>query len=101
MIVDLPPGTGDAQLSLAQSVPLTGAVIVTQPQDVATEDAARGLAMFEQVEVPIMGVVENMSGEFFGSGGGEKLAAQPASPSWGASRSKPASASVGTPASRL
>lgn len=76
MIVDLPPGTGDAQLSLAQSVPLTGAVIVTQPQDVATEDAARGLAMFEQVEVPIMGVVENMAGEFFGSGGGEKLAAQ-------------------------
>ncbi len=74
LIVDLPPGTGDAQLSLAQSVPLTGAVIVTQPQDVATDDAARGLRMFEELEVPIVGVVENMSGEFFGEGGGEKLA---------------------------
>ncbi|MBN2470265.1 MAG: Mrp/NBP35 family ATP-binding protein [Anaerolineae bacterium] len=74
LIVDLPPGTGDAQLSLAQSVPLTGAVIVTQPQDVATDDAARGLRMFEELEVPIIGVIENMSGEFFGEGGGEKLA---------------------------
>jgi len=74
LIVDLPPGTGDAQLSLAQSVPLTGAVIVTQPQDVALDDAARGLHMFEELDVPILGVVENMSGEFFGEGGGEKLA---------------------------
>jgi ATP-binding protein involved in chromosome partitioning len=76
LIVDLPPGTGDAQLSLAQSVPLTGAIIVTQPQDVAVDDATKGLAMFEEVDVPILGVVENMTGEFFGSGGGEKLAAK-------------------------
>lgn len=74
MIIDLPPGTGDAQLSLAQSVPLTGVIIVTQPQEVALGDALRGLAMFEQVSVPILGVVENMSGEFFGEGGGQKLA---------------------------
>lgn len=74
MIIDLPPGTGDAQLTLAQSVPLTGSVIVTQPQEVAVGDALRGLAMFEQVNVPIMGVIENMSGEFFGTGGGQALA---------------------------
>lgn len=74
MIIDLPPGTGDAQLTLAQSVPLTGAVIVTQPQDVAVGDALRGLAMFEQVNVPILGVIENMSGDFFGTGGGKSLA---------------------------
>jgi ATP-binding protein involved in chromosome partitioning len=74
MIIDLPPGTGDAQLSLAQSVPLTGAVIVTQPQDVALGDALRGLAMFEQLNVPIIGIIENMSGEFFGEGGGARLA---------------------------
>ena len=76
MIVDLPPGTGDAPLSLAQSFPLTGAVIVTQPQDVAITDALRSAAMFETLEVPLLGVVENMSGEFFGSGGGETLALQ-------------------------
>jgi ATP-binding protein involved in chromosome partitioning len=74
MIVDLPPGTGDAPLSLAQSVPLTGTVIVSQPQDVAIGDALRGLAMFEQLNVPILGVVENMAGPLFGEGGGEKLA---------------------------
>ncbi len=74
MVVDLPPGTGDAQLSLAQSVPLTGAIIVTQPQSVAVDDARRGLAMFEKLNVPIMGVVENMAGEMFGQGGGEELA---------------------------
>jgi ATP-binding protein involved in chromosome partitioning len=74
MIVDLPPGTGDAQLTLAQSVPLSGAIIVTQPQEVALGDAMRGLAMFETVGVPILGVIENMSGEFFGEGGGKKLA---------------------------
>ncbi len=74
MVIDLPPGTGDAQLTLAQSVPLTGAVIVTQPMEVAVSDALRGLAMFEHVNVPIIGVIENMSGDFFGSGGGEKLA---------------------------
>src|SRR5262249_8366627 len=74
MIIDLPPGTGDAQLTLAQSAPLTGAIIVTQPQDVAVADALRGLVMFEHVNVPIIGVVEIMSGDFFGSGGGKALA---------------------------
>lgn len=74
MIVDLPPGTGDAPLSLAQMFPLTGAIIVTQPQSVAVSDALRSMAMFEQLDVPIVGVVENMAGDFFGSGGGVKLA---------------------------
>ncbi len=76
MIVDLPPGTGDAPLSLAQSFPLTGAVIVTQPQEVAVSDALRSAAMFETLNVPVLGVVENMAGDFFGSGGGETLAHQ-------------------------
>lgn len=76
MIVDLPPGTGDAPLSLAQSFPLTGVVIVTQPQDVAVADALRSMAMFETLNVPILGVVENMAGDFFGSGGGERLATE-------------------------
>lgn len=74
LIVDLPPGTGDVQLSLAQSTPLTGSIIVTQPQDVAVSDARRGAAAFNRLEVPIIGVVENMVGEIFGSGGGEKAA---------------------------
>ncbi len=74
MIIDLPPGTGDAPLSLAQSFPLTGAVIVTQPQEVAVSDALRSIAMFETLNVPILGVVENMAGDFFGEGGGERLA---------------------------
>ena len=74
LIVDLPPGTGDAQLSLAQSVPLTGGVIVTGPQAVAVADARRGAAAFKRLEVPILGVVENMSGEIFGTGGGEEAA---------------------------
>ena len=76
LIIDLPPGTGDAQLSLAQSIPLSGAIIVTQPMQVAAADALRGLKMFEKLEVPIIGVIENMSGEFFGEGGGEELALQ-------------------------
>lgn len=76
MIVDLPPGTGDAPLSLAQSFPLTGAIIVTQPQDVAVSDALRSAAMFEQLNVPILGIIENMAGDFFGTGGGERLANQ-------------------------
>lgn len=76
MIVDLPPGTGDAPLSLAQSFPLTGAIVVTQPQAVAVADARRSMAMFETLKVPVLGVIENMAGEFFGSGGGEKLAAE-------------------------
>lgn len=73
MVVDLPPGTGDAPLSLAQMFPLTGAVIVTQPQEVALADARRSVAMFQRLNVPIIGLVENMSGEFFGEGGGERL----------------------------
>ena len=83
LIIDLPPGTGDAQLSLAQSVPLSGGIIVTLPQQVSLEDARRGLEMFRELNVPILGVVENMSYlelddgtrmDIFGSGGGEKLA---------------------------
>ncbi|MEW5987583.1 MAG: Mrp/NBP35 family ATP-binding protein [Chloroflexota bacterium] len=74
LVVDLPPGTGDAQLTLAQVLPLTGAIIVTQPMQVAAADALRGLKMFEKLDVPIIGIIENMSGEFFGTGAGEKLA---------------------------
>ena len=74
LIIDLPPGTGDASLSLAQMLPLSGVVIVTLPQAVSLEDASRGLNMFQTLEVPILGVIENMRGEFFGAGGGEDLA---------------------------
>lgn len=74
LVVDLPPGTGDAQLSLAQSVPLTGSIIVTGPQAVAVSDALRGAEAFQQLQAPILGVVENMSGEIFGRGGGEGAA---------------------------
>jgi len=74
LIIDLPPGTGDAQLSLAQAIPLSGTIIVTQPMQVAAADALRGLKMFEKLEVPIIGVIENMSGEFFGEGAGQTLA---------------------------
>ncbi len=82
-VVDLPPGTGDAQLSLAQSTRIAGAVIVTTPQEVAVGDALRGAKMFEKVQVPVIGVVENMSGfttpngeriDLFGTGGGQRLA---------------------------
>jgi ATP-binding protein involved in chromosome partitioning len=83
-IVDLPPGTGDAQLSLVQSVPVSGALIVTTPQEVAVGDALRGAKMFEKVNVPVLGIVENMAGftdpetgkrfELFSSGGGQRLA---------------------------
>ena len=76
LIVDLPPGTGDAQLSLAQNIPLSGAVVVTQPMAVAAADALRGMKMFEKLDVPIIGVIENMSGEFFGTGAGARLAAE-------------------------
>jgi ATP-binding protein involved in chromosome partitioning len=61
MVVDLPPGTGDAQLTMAQRVPLTGAVIVSTPQDVALSDARKGLNMFRKVDVPVLGLIENMS----------------------------------------
>jgi ATP-binding protein involved in chromosome partitioning len=74
LVVDLPPGTGDAQLSLAQSVPLTGGVIVTTPQAVALADARRGFTAFEKLEVPVMGIIENMAGDVFGVGGGEEAA---------------------------
>lgn len=84
LIVDMPPGTGDIQLTLAQQVPVTGAVIVTTPQDIALLDARKGLKMFEKVGVPILGVVENMSihicsqcgheEPIFGSGGGGRMA---------------------------
>lgn len=83
LIVDMPPGTGDIQLTLAQQVPVTGAVIVTTPQDIALLDARKGLKMFEKVGVPILGIVENMSvhicsscgheERIFGAGGGEKM----------------------------
>ena len=76
LLVDLPPGTGDVQLSLVQSVPLAGAVIVTTPQEVALMDVRKGVAMFRKTEVPILGVVENMVGEIFGNGGGKKAAQQ-------------------------
>ncbi|MFA5873057.1 MAG: Mrp/NBP35 family ATP-binding protein [Anaerolineales bacterium] len=74
LIIDLPPGTGDVPLSLAQTLPLSGVVIVTLPQAVSLEDASRALEMFRTLEVPILGIIENMRGEFFGSGGGEDLA---------------------------
>ena len=83
-IVDMPPGTGDAQLSLVQATPVTAAVIVTTPQEVSVGDALRGVKMFERVNVPVLGIVENMSwfecphcgkpSAIFGSGGGERLA---------------------------
>jgi ATP-binding protein involved in chromosome partitioning len=86
LVVDMPPGTGDIQLTLAQRVPVSGAVIVTTPQDIALLDARKGLKMFEKVEVRVLGVVENMSVHIcsqcghvehvFGSGGGARMAAQ-------------------------
>lgn len=76
IVVDLPPGTGDAQLTLAQSVPLVGGIIVSTPQRVALSDATRGLAAFRKLEVPVLGIVENMAGEVFGMGGGEEAAQQ-------------------------
>ena len=87
LIVDMPPGTGDAQLSLAQSVPLTGGVIVTTPQDVALwRMRMRGLTAFQRLEVPILGIIENMAGDVFGDGGGERAAERSwACPSWAAS----------------
>ncbi len=91
LVVDLPPGTGDAQLSLAQAVPMAGVIVVTTPQEVSLADARRGLAMFLQMGVTVLGVVENMSAfippdapeksyAIFGSGGGARLAAEAAVP---------------------
>jgi ATP-binding protein involved in chromosome partitioning len=86
LVVDLPPGTGDIQLTLAQKIPVAGAVIVTTPQDVATLDAKKALKMFEKVEVPVLGIVENMAvhvcsecghtEHVFGAGGGERMSTQ-------------------------
>lgn len=84
LIVDMPPGTGDIQLTLAQKVPVSGAVIVTTPQDIALLDAVKGIEMFTQVRIPVLGIIENMSTHIcsncgheeaiFGSGGGERIA---------------------------
>jgi ATP-binding protein involved in chromosome partitioning len=74
LMIDMPPGTGDAQLTVSQAFALAGGVIVTLPQEVSQADARRGLEGFRQMEVPVLGVVENMSGEAFGRGGGRKLA---------------------------
>ncbi len=86
LVVDLPPGTGDIQLTLSQKIPVSGAIIVTTPQDIALLDARKGLKMFEKVEVPILGIVENMSmhvcsecghvEHIFGEGGGQSMATQ-------------------------
>ena len=86
LVIDLPPGTGDIQLTLAQRIPVSGAVIVTTPQDIALLDARKGLKMFEKVEVPVLGVIENMSihicsqcghsEHIFGEGGGERMSSQ-------------------------
>lgn len=86
LLVDLPPGTGDIQLTLAQKIPVAGAVIVTTPQDIATLDARKALKMFEKVEVPVLGIIENMAvhtcsscghvEHLFGEGGGQRMAAQ-------------------------
>jgi ATP-binding protein involved in chromosome partitioning len=84
LIIDLPPGTGDIQLTLSQKVPVAGAVVVTTPQDIATLDARKGVRMFEKVKVPVLGILENMSlhicsncgheSALFGTGGGQQLA---------------------------
>ncbi|APZ43988.1 iron-sulfur cluster carrier protein ApbC [Acidihalobacter ferrooxydans] len=84
LVIDLPPGTGDIQLTLSQKIPVSGAVIVTTPQDIALLDARKGLKMFEKVEVPVLGIVENMSihicskcgheERIFGEGGGQRMA---------------------------
>ncbi|MEJ6682492.1 MAG: iron-sulfur cluster carrier protein ApbC [SAR86 cluster bacterium] len=86
LVVDMPPGTGDIQLTMAQNVPLSGAVIVTTPQDIALLDARKGIEMFRKVEVPLLGIVENMSTHvcrecghheaIFGEGGGDAIAAE-------------------------
>ena len=84
LIVDMPPGTGDIQLTLAQQVPVAGALVITTPQDIALMDAIKGMAMFEQVKLPVLGIIENMSyhqcencghqSHLFGEGGGKRIA---------------------------
>ena len=99
LVVDLPPGTGDAQLSLAQTISITAGLIVTLPQEVSLEDARRGLEMFRKLSIPVIGVIENMSYlelpdgkqmDVFGSGGGEKMAKQAGVPFLGAVPLEPA-----------
>ena len=90
LICDLPPGTGDVQLSLSQLIPISGAVMVTTPQEVAIIDVVKGISMFKKVDIPILGVVENMSyytctkcghnDEIFSHGGGKRLAAEIGAP---------------------
>ena len=94
LVVDLPPGTGDIQLTLAQKIPVAGALVVTTPQEVATLDARKALRMFEKVNVPVLGLIENMAQHvcsncghvehLFGQGGGERMAAQYGVPLLGA-----------------
>ncbi|MEA5666510.1 iron-sulfur cluster carrier protein ApbC [Stenotrophomonas sp. MH1] len=94
LLIDLPPGTGDIQLTLSQKIPVAGAVIVTTPQDIATLDARKALKMFEKVEVPVLGIVENMAvhtcsncghtEHLFGEGGGQRMAEQYGVPLLGA-----------------
>lgn len=113
LLIDMPPGTGDAQLTISQNAPLTGAIVVTTPQEISLLDARKGLKMFQSVHVPILGIVENMAGfltpdgkrhEIFRSGGGAKLAAEAGVPLLG---SLPLDATVaeggdtGTPVVRL
>ena len=86
LVIDMPPGTGDIQLTLSQSVPVTGAIVVTTPQDIALLDAKKGLRMFEKVNVPVLGIVENMAlfkcpecghlEHIFGKGGAERMSKQ-------------------------
>ncbi len=105
LVIDLPPGTGDAQLTLTQTAPLTGAVVVTTPQDVSLIDARKGLRMFQQVRVPVLGIVENMSyficdqcgkrHEIFRHGGGERCAKELGVPFLGAIPIDPAVAIQG------
>ncbi len=94
LIIDLPPGTGDIQLTLSQKIPVAGAVVVTTPQDIATLDASKAVKMFEKVEVPVLGLIENMAvhvctncghaEHVFGEGGGERMAARYGVPMLGA-----------------
>jgi len=104
LVIDLPPGTGDAQLTLTQTAPLSGAIIVTTPQDVSLIDARKGLEMFKQVRVPVLGIVENMSYfvgedgkryEIFRHGGGKKLAQEAGVPFLGEIPIDPAVAECG------
>ena len=111
LIVDMPPGTGDAQLTLIQQVPLSGVVMVTTPQEVALADVRRGIMMFKETEVPVLGIVENMSYfvcpdsgkeyDIFGQGGGARWRPSSGCPCWGRSPSIRPSAREETPVNRL